>query len=243
MHIDLKAYQDLAMRTAKKMDTMRDQLLHGALGCCTEPGELALTTAAYAADANALDMKNVVEELGDGMWFAAYVADAMGTNLHDVTNQYQHEPIATDSIGELVLRYCAAGSDIGTLVKAYAFYNKPFANEQLLNNLSRYVNLSGQICSAFGLVGVDVLKANIEKLTKRYPEKYSDQAAIARADKVEDSEGAEMNAASFKDAYVNGNSWEAVEHVPKPDTPMDQADEATAVERTVAEDGSPSSVN
>lgn len=68
-------------------------------------------------------------------------------------------------------------------IKGQFAYNKPYAIanlEEELGDLMWYIALA---CNATGLNMGRVAERNIEKLKLRYPEKYSDAAAIARADK------------------------------------------------------------
>lgn len=105
-------YQDHASRTAKEMDQVSD-ILHATLGIASEAGELTTTIKAWMAYGKDLDVKNIVEEMGDLMWYVALMCQRLNIRMEDVA-----------------------------------------------------VN-------------------NIAKLYERYPEKYSDEDAIARADKTE----------------------------------------------------------
>jgi NTP pyrophosphatase (non-canonical NTP hydrolase) len=76
------------------------------------------------------------------------------------------------------------GGELTTMVKAYAIYGKPFDRENAAEELG---DLLWYIALAARVVGVslgEIAQQNIEKLRKRYPDKYSDQAALARADKA-----------------------------------------------------------
>ena len=110
--MEINEYQRLAMRSAKKLPTIIENLNHAALGATSECGELATTVKASIIYGKPIDLLNIEEEIGDALWFLALAADTIGLELSFVA------------------------------------------------------------------------KKNIEKLRKRYPEKYTDQAAQARADKV-----------------------------------------------------------
>lgn len=109
--MDLNEYQLLALRTEKKFPNRLDRLVHAALGVTSDAGELATAVKATFAYNKDLDFENIVEEIGDVLWYLALAADAVGVTLSD----------------------CA--------------------------------------------------RLNITKLKIRYPEKYTDQAALDRADK------------------------------------------------------------
>ena len=68
--------------TKEAVQLMR--LLHGALGACTETGELQDALKKHIMYGKPLDITNVIEEAGDAIWYLAIIADACGTTLGDV---------------------------------------------------------------------------------------------------------------------------------------------------------------
>lgn len=63
-------------------------------------------------------------------------------------------------------------------------YNKPLDRENMVEELGdAFYYLTG-LMILLGIELKDVIEANMAKLRKRYPEGYSDQAAIERKDKV-----------------------------------------------------------
>lgn len=194
--MELSEYQPLAMATAKIMEQPLDMLVHGAMGCNSESGEFAEAVANFC-DGLPLDMANAMEELGDGVWFAEYTAMVTGTTLHKLmfNHPYKAEapralgaPLAIADVCACALRYSAAGGAIATIVKAHKFYNKDLDHHKLAGALRTYVTTILNLCAVLGMSFSDVLLANNEKLLrKRYPKGYSDAAAIARADKPEET--------------------------------------------------------
>jgi len=68
-------------------------------------------------------------------------------------------------------------------VKTSFIYNKEldFVNaKEELGDILWYVALA---CRTLGVSFDEIMQMNIDKLTKRYPEKYTDEAASERADK------------------------------------------------------------
>lgn len=108
-------YQELAMRTAKDMGSVKMNLIHGAMGVSSDAGELVDALKKHTIYGKDLDVTNVIEEIGDVLWFCALIANTL----------------------ELNIEY--------------------------------------------------IMKINILKLQNRYPEKYTDEAAIALADKSTDN--------------------------------------------------------
>jgi len=112
----LNGYAEAAMRTAKMFPAttfgvVSMDMLHAALGVGSDAGELVDAVKKHLIYGKPLDYENVIEEIGDVMWFLALMCQATGTSLEEVARE------------------------------------------------------------------------NIKKLSKRYPEKYSDELAVLRLDK------------------------------------------------------------
>lgn len=192
--MNLQEYTPLALRTAKIMESKLDMLVHGAMGCMTEAGELAATAQRYIA-IGGMDEENAVEELGDSAWFAVYTAFSLGLSLHDIMAHVEvvkpvdarrpQDPVSATSFGFATLALNAAAERIGTPVKAHKFYGKPLDQLAVSRALGEYIGGLRTLCAYLGVSFGTVLSTNVAKLSKRYPEKYSDTAAIERADKVE----------------------------------------------------------
>ena len=86
-------YVELAMRTATEdfdaiesrfSDGEMSAIVHGAIGLAGESGELLDAIKKHIYYGNDLDVHNIIEELGDAMWYIARVCDALGVTLDDV---------------------------------------------------------------------------------------------------------------------------------------------------------------
>lgn len=69
-------------------------------------------------------------------------------------------------------------------VKKYAVYNKPLDHQNVVEELGDIEFYLQMIRRSLNISRETTLQANINKLLKRYPEGYTDQAAHARADKA-----------------------------------------------------------
>ena len=194
--MQINHYQALAMRTAKMFPTHEMNLIHAALGIGSETGELAETIGGNWMDVpGAQGVINIGEECGDGCWYAALASHHMGWKFETmlITNpaalremSYSlHKASQTFSPAALQICLSAFAGEILTIIKAYAVYGKPMNEEKLNEMLSLYVTSLAFIAEVHGLLFADVLGQNIAKLQKRFPDKYSDADALARADKVE----------------------------------------------------------
>jgi NTP pyrophosphatase (non-canonical NTP hydrolase) len=189
--MDLKEYMPLAMRTAKQMDVI-DMIVHGAMGCMTESGEFADTARRYMALA-CMDEPHCVEELGDGMWFAVYTAQALGLDLNYFLSgaiislpcrRLLDAAIDPLELGKLALEYCVNAEKIGTPAKAHRYYGKSLDSRLMGVALAEFVATIIKLCAVVGVSWSYVMEANVAKLKKRYPNTYSDADAVERKDKV-----------------------------------------------------------
>lgn len=87
-------YMQLAARTApqgseRKLSQSRlqqiniDQLLHAHLGLSSESGEIADAIKKHVFYGKELDTDNLIEEIGDLLWYATLLLDAIGFTLSD----------------------------------------------------------------------------------------------------------------------------------------------------------------
>jgi NTP pyrophosphatase (non-canonical NTP hydrolase) len=69
-------------------------------------------------------------------------------------------------------------------VKKSFIYNKPLDFENAKEELGDLLWYMALACRTLDVSFEELMQMNIDKLTKRYPEKYTDEDAIARADKI-----------------------------------------------------------
>jgi NTP pyrophosphatase (non-canonical NTP hydrolase) len=96
--LSFSEYQVLAMRTRSKTYTPGDKtsLLVSALGLCGEAGELAELLKKNIAQGHSLPDDNIVQELGDIMWYLAHACECFG---------YPMEVVAETNIKKLKARF------------------------------------------------------------------------------------------------------------------------------------------
>lgn len=87
-HLNLNLYQQLALRTAPAHSAPDgaplNDLAHGAMGVCTEGGELLDVVKRHEFYGKPVDWVNIREEMGDVLWYLALLARASGTTLNEV---------------------------------------------------------------------------------------------------------------------------------------------------------------
>lgn len=81
---DADTFQLLAMRTAGGYTTVRELQLLGALGLAGEGGEVVdLVKKDHFHPHRTISPKDIEEELGDMLWYAAILAESYGFTLGD----------------------------------------------------------------------------------------------------------------------------------------------------------------
>ena len=77
-------YQRAARRTAGSAKPQREALTLGGLGIAGEAGEVADHIKKIVYHDHPLDAAKLAGELGDVLWYAAYLCDALGITLGEV---------------------------------------------------------------------------------------------------------------------------------------------------------------
>jgi NTP pyrophosphatase (non-canonical NTP hydrolase) len=105
-------YQKLAMRTANsnpRAITTEARLLNAALGLTGEAGEIADTIKKYVFHGHELDGNSLVKEIGDILWYAAFLCETLGIdmstamrlNVEKLQKRYPNGFSAEDSINRV----------------------------------------------------------------------------------------------------------------------------------------------
>lgn len=66
-----------------RIDHKKMRLLHGAIGCATEAGELLDQIKKHVFYGKDLDEVNIMEEVGDLFWYSVVCLDAIGYEIDD----------------------------------------------------------------------------------------------------------------------------------------------------------------
>jgi len=161
-------YLALAMRTNSNVagthGHVSADLLHATLGLSDELSEYQLSKS----------WLNAVEELGDLCWFIALAAKELDFDPYKSLEHFKRAnpqlPILAETIGEFV-----------SLVKKSFAYGAPLDSNRLRFLLSTMIVRIEAIAEAKSDRTLDeVLAGNIAKLQARYPDKFTEAAAITR---------------------------------------------------------------
>jgi len=77
-------YVKAAIRTECSYNSADERLLHGAMGMITEAGEIIDSLKKHIFYGKTLDKVNLVEEIGDTLWYIAILADELNMSIEDI---------------------------------------------------------------------------------------------------------------------------------------------------------------
>jgi len=160
----LEEYKNFTLRTNKFLSSTQFDVAHMLLGMTSEINEL---DAALISK----DEVNIAEELADIMWYVSNYSHLRLCNIVEPTNkpEYIVTPLLYDNLVYNI-------SLLTDLAKKWIIYNKVIDEETEEKYLQQVVNN----VYAFGVDMERALQNNIDKLKKRYPDKYSDEYAQNR---------------------------------------------------------------
>lgn len=101
-------FQEHAIRTWRE-DAADRSVIHALMGLTTEIGELTDSFKKHLYYGSELDVQNVVEEMGDVLYYAAVLMYAMGVPLSTP---------AKECIGKLMIRYPEGFSETAAKARA-----------------------------------------------------------------------------------------------------------------------------
>jgi hypothetical protein len=166
------------LRTEVSIVTVRDQrFLHGVLGVASEVAEL------YKAH----EKVDMLEELGDLLWYCTLLADSQHISLDKIMSETSWvKPYFWESEGvtpqEVIREIATVASILVDMAKVSLFYNKEVDGGTILICIKQLVMYILKVAAAYDITIDLIVEANIAKLEKRYPvaEGYSDKAANRR---------------------------------------------------------------
>lgn len=179
--MSLEAYLPLARRTEKLLDTSPGSTTaawraHHIMGFFGEAGEFIDALKRQYIYGKPLDLVNLVEEAGDMCWYLAGLMNNSGTLATTVGKmsegiEYGFDSGWEDATEKLVYLF----SGVAARVCGTVFIDPTIVGEAFLiidAALKAFVSSEASANQAMYL--------NIEKLKKRYPDKYTDQSALIR---------------------------------------------------------------
>lgn len=176
--MDFETYRPLALRTAKMFPTQRENLSHAALGLITEIGEFASEVKRIAIYGKAMSdemRQHMIEELGDASWYVPLALHAEGIEHFD----YSGARAALAMVHIDLASIAHALNEMAGKVSGAVLHGQGGCSLYLVSIVALIEVAAARLNTSGGQIRAE----NIEKLRKRFPDKYSDAAAEARADK------------------------------------------------------------
>jgi hypothetical protein len=193
--MNFKEYYPLALRTCKMFPTLEQNLRHAVMGMITEAGEMMTGIKRweiYNKELDAAMRSDLLEELGDFQWYVPVAMMAIGrTELPEVPQiMLDAHRSRLHNAGDYVIALNGLTSAVSITLFTTEQGDVPTPGKLTYNSINKIVaacvmmndsieSLAEQLCTT----GDEVRRLNIEKLRKRFPVAYTDEAAEARADK------------------------------------------------------------
>lgn len=189
----INEYRELAKRTCVDLGTMEKNMFHMNTGIITEIGEAIDPIKKHIAYNKPLDLVNVGEEIGDCAWYIAnrstfLVIDEKSEELmSNVWSEESFKDITEDwnkTFDYEVLKDLEHQDkliNVSNLLYAVVT-DMPDLDASFDNSYTGITQMAmlDRACALLGLNFMEILNTNIEKLKKRYPEKFTEEGAINR---------------------------------------------------------------
>jgi hypothetical protein len=171
--MQLKEYQVACTRTINLLGDPKLDLAHMGLGFASELSELY-----ECIDKSPVDVTNLMEELGDQMWYIANWCTIRGMNLEDFDPKINiNIPIPEECITinqgllcDMAKRWLAYGNA--------PQFQKHAGKER--GYITSFIEAIKAMCDEFEIDFYKVLDKNILKLYDRYPGKFTQDNALIR---------------------------------------------------------------
>lgn len=174
---------------------MAIRLLHSAVGLSTEVGEFACAVEDAFQNSTEPDYTNIAEEIGDMLWYCALGSDALGVGFQQMLMRTQMHPDAqhrfsilslVDSecnnsiLVQISLRLQVQSGQFLDYLKRHVFYGAPLEESLLVQFIGHTLWMLDHVGEALRLDLSAIMEKNIEKLRNRYPDQFTEQAALNR---------------------------------------------------------------
>lgn len=168
------------------MEIQNIRLLHACAGISSELSELIEIEKKFEGD-DKIDRVNIMEELGDILWYIGIASDALDA-VNEITTDPEFVGKKTDFDGDLcddLIRFslnvsAIAGELVDKAVKKTIFYGKKVDKQDLIDKLRLIHQNVKYMLEHTGYTLEDARERNIAKLKARYGEKFTEAAALER---------------------------------------------------------------
>jgi NTP pyrophosphatase (non-canonical NTP hydrolase) len=148
-------------------------LLHGAIGMVTEMGEIL-----QAISEPRIDVVNLKEEIGDVLWYLSIFSREF--NIEFEPQKYDTNVYGYIGIDNLFQDMMVNTTEVLDMFKKLAYYNRQLDPENLIELLNGIFLQTLMACEYLGTSVQEVREVNINKLSARFPEKFTIENANVR---------------------------------------------------------------
>ena len=191
----LNNYQ-IESRATAQLYTPLDSFTIFTMGTSGEGGEILDHIKKHVGHGHPLDIKVLIKESGDGLWYAARVADLLGLELGKVWDINNYKPEIKTYKGSNFTGLQHATLDTIQIIDSATAKLFKLARMLLLTKERKpesynrvmtleFIAFIGGLKSLMELYNIDVLevvKVNAAKLKTRYDGNFSTEASMARVD-------------------------------------------------------------
>jgi len=182
----LAEYQQLASRTCPDLGTPEKNLLHMNLGITTEVGEFLDVIKKNLAYGKPLDIVNLGEELADMAWYIANKARLFfPTSWEEQETRRSYEDIRKEFSTIFIPIYSKYVLEERVTIMLNCVIN-PDTEDYVVSEVEEDFNgvrdmvILNYVADLYELDFWQILTNNITKLQVRYPEKFTNEAALNR---------------------------------------------------------------
>jgi NTP pyrophosphatase (non-canonical NTP hydrolase) len=168
-------YEKAALRTAPVGVSLEHDIRHAVMGFITESAELVDAMKKQHAYGKPLDFVNLREEVGDIMWYLPLMCRGLGIALRDLAGADLFDDYKESS-------WCAERHESDALAFMLVRTAAMATERQANHGLAAAVILSviNRLARPIGATLEQIATLNIAKLQKRYPDKFTTEAALNR---------------------------------------------------------------
>ncbi|ALN97150.1 MazG-like pyrophosphatase [Flavobacterium phage Fpv1] len=184
---NIAEYQQLASRTCVDLQTDEKNQNHMWLGITTEVGEILDVCKKNLAYSKPVDVVNIGEEISDKMWYIANKANLEGLILlDDITEVDKTLWLNLCSVYDDFIKIPERTTDV-KVDFTIQFYKDFFGNLDMMNTFN-LLTVTKFLSDFWQFDFYQLLTNNINKLQVRYPDSFTNEAALNRnleAERVE----------------------------------------------------------
>lgn len=182
--ITLNQYKHKAFRTLAVLSSKNEDNAHMVLGMITEVGEIGDIFKRKLAYKNEIDKINLKEEVGDLCWYIANFCNInteikfefSESELKDEENFFENETSLTRSISSVIILSEIIQDCTGFMM----FGNSYFIGDDCEKLVKGMMLFLRHLCELNEIDILECMQLNIEKLEKRFPDKFSEENALNR---------------------------------------------------------------